>query len=194
MGIFNFTKQNVESTPEVKAPEARPETPQPVVNVAPVKPENKKNKPVDYSAGRNNDDISSFFSVDINNIFKYAPEPTGSHEYSKGHLAQVYLLKLSQLELGTFSKVYVIQYEDMHYDLAFRSTISGVKPELQEFMAFCASKYGPDFMSKGEFKEADISDLNLGAFSRLWMNKIRIDNIYMHINLTFYDIKPDRNL
>ena len=195
MGIFNFTKQNVESTPEVKAPEARPVVPPAPANPAPAKTETKRNKPADLISGRNmKDDVSAFFNVSIHNIFKHKPEPTGNHEYAKGRLSEVYLLKLNQLELGTFNKVYVIQHEDSCYDLAFRSVISGVKPELQEFMAFCAEKYGPDFMRKGEFTEADLSDLNLGAFSRLWMNKIRIDNIYMHINLTFYDIQPDKLL
>jgi hypothetical protein len=195
MGIFNFTKQNVESTPEVKAPEARQAVPPPAVNPAPVRPEIKRNKPIDPPSSKNNkDDVSSFFSININNIFKHKPELTGSHEYAKDRRAEVFLLKLNHLELATFHKVYIIQYEDSHYDLAFRSAISGVKPEVQEFMAFCASKYGPDFMGKGDFMEADISDLNLGAFSRLWMNKIRIDNVYMHINLTLYDIKPDKHL
>jgi hypothetical protein len=194
MGLFNFTKQNTDTAPEAKAPEVRTIAPPPVPAVVPARTDYKRGRINDTTSGKNHkDDINAFFNINIQNIFKHKPEPTGSQEYAKGRRAEIFLLKLNPLELATFNEVYIIRYENSLYDLAFRSVISEVKPELQEFLAFCETKYGPDFMGKGKFTDADVSDLNLGAMSRLWMNKIRIDNVYMHINLTLYDIQPDKH-
>ena len=200
MGLFNFTKQNTETAPEakapeVKAPEVRTIAPPPVpTTVAPIRTDNKRSKINDINSGKNHkDDINAFFNINIQNIFKHKPDPAGSQEYAKGRRAEIFNLKLNPLELATFNEVYIIRYENSTYDLAFRSVLSEVKPELQEFLAFCETKYGRDFMGKGKFTDADVSDLNLGAMSRLWMNKIRVDNVYMHINLTLYDIQPEKN-
>jgi hypothetical protein len=38
----------------------------------------------------------------------------------------------------------------------------------------------------------DANDLRLGAFSRFWLGKVRIDNVYLSLNITLYNIRPEK--
>ncbi|MDH6305066.1 hypothetical protein M2459_001803 [Parabacteroides sp. PF5-5] len=194
MGFFNFRKQEKQelaNNTQEKEQETIPEvqTPvQPPLQKEILKPDipfisNSKKK-------KEKDDINGFFSIDIYNIFKHNPELTEKHASIDGKTAEAYTLKLPNLELSTFFKVEIFKFEDGHYDLFFLSNVNEIRDDLKEFCTFCATSLGPDFMNKGSINDKDYRDAALGVFSRIWSNKVTIDNLYFTICLRLSNITP----
>jgi hypothetical protein len=46
-------------------------------------------------------------------------------------------------------------------------------------------------MKKEGITDSDIRDLSLGAFSRVWVNQIHFNNIFLYQSLTLYGITPE---
>ncbi len=190
MGLFNFKKQNKQKSPE---PKHNPVQPTPVISQKPlpdqeIQIETKEEKPKFISQPRKKkDDISSLFKINIYDIFKYDPKLI-SNITIQGKSAEKYSYKLPDLELGTFYRVDIIKYNDGAYELIFVSNINEVRKELKEFIDFCVNKYGKDFMNKGEIVKEDYRDLPLGVFSRVWHNRLRLENLNYTISLTLYNL------
>ncbi|MDR0537867.1 MAG: hypothetical protein LBH04_07505 [Tannerellaceae bacterium] len=138
--------------------------------------------------------IGDFFKVDIYDIFRYDMEYRGRKAPRNGRQAEYFDMGLEQLELGCFCKVEAARYENGLYDLIFRSRTRVINEEVQSLMAFCLENYGKDFMRKGMLVKADWNDLRLGAFSRFWIDRVRLENIYFHVNLTLYNINANENI
>ncbi|GHT36383.1 hypothetical protein AGMMS49574_28020 [Bacteroidia bacterium] len=199
MGFFNSTKKNAQVSPQEEAnknesaqvqvsPLLSP-SPVPIPVQAVVEETKKKAKLLPWKEKK--EEFRGFFKINIYSIFKYNPVLTGEKEKVMGKWVETYSLLLDEPELASFQQVKILKYENGHYDLVFSSTQQAISSELKEFINFSVEQLGPDFMHKGEFTDADANDIALGAFSRIWYNKLRIDNVYFTPSLTLYDITPE---
>ncbi len=132
------------------------------------------------------ENIADFFKIDIYNIFKY--DLVLTHQSTSNEL---YTLHLKDIELDTFNHIDVNKYGNGSYDLIFKSKTNYIGIELKQFIDFCIEKLGSDFMNKKSITEDDQRDATLGVFSRLWYNKIKIENLDFTISLTIYNIMKD---
>lgn len=193
MGFFKFRKNNsqtslnikkepvTEKTQNVETPVVLPiqrEIPKPVV----FSPKKQKEK----------EDIADFFTVNIYDIFKYDPKSVRKGRGSDGCPIEIFELELPELELSTFFKVEILQYENKQYDLVFISNIDEIRDDLRSFIDFSCKAFGLDFMKKGSIGANDLRDAALGVFSRIWYNKVRIENTSFTIALTLYGITPTK--
>ncbi|MDR1160877.1 MAG: hypothetical protein LBK45_00920 [Tannerellaceae bacterium] len=136
------------------------------------------------------EDIADFFSVNIYDIFKHNPKSVRRGKGANGHPMELFALELPKLELSTFFRVLILQYENKRYDLVFISNTNEASDSLKKFIDFSCKAFGPDFMRKGSFNANDIRDAALGVFSRIWYNKARIENASLTLTLTLYGITP----
>jgi|GEM_PF-2954815 len=137
--------------------------------------------------------IGDFFTIDIYNIFRYEVKQVTDYPYLYRMPVEVYSFKPRDLELSTFFRVDVVKFESGNYDLIFRSNINEIREDLKTFVDFCITYLGPDFMNKGSIDEKDVRDASLGVFSRIWYNKMRIENLDFTITLTINDITPHKS-
>lgn len=194
MGFFKFRKQNsqtpsniekepvIERFPNIETPPVVPSVQQEIPRSFTPSPKKKKEK----------ENVADFFTVNIYDIFKHEPKSIREGRGSNGYPVEIFELKFSGLELSTFFKAEIHQYENKHYDLVFISNVNEIRDTLKEFIDFCCKTFGPDFMNKGSFNKNDLRDAALGVFSRIWYNKARIDNSAFIITLTLYDINPTK--
>jgi hypothetical protein len=185
MGIFNFTKPNGEMDP---GPDSLENEEDIAGTSQAASPEDAKAK-APQAAYLMRKDLGSFFNINIYDIFKHKPEYDGKREYEKGLWADCYTMKLNPAEMSIFNKVHVIMHGEKRYDLIFRSDECYINNDLRNFIDQCLADMGPDFMGKGRYTAADDNDVFLGAFSRFWVDKIRIDNVFFAVNLTMYNIQ-----
>jgi hypothetical protein len=187
MGFFKFGKQHKQEPSEfqnIQAPIEKEVLPIPQV----IPQEVKENKSIfTPQPGKKKNDISDLFRINIYDIFKYAPKLVETITL-QGETAEKYSVKLPNPELGTFDKADIIKYPNGAYDLIFAGNINEISKELKEFVDFCVSKYGKDFMNKEGIVRQDHCDLVLGVFSRVWHNKLRIENVNFTISLSMYHI------
>lgn len=190
--MFKFGNQNKQETDQYQDEQHIPEQPysasyepsQPPANPVAKEEENQRSF---FRKKSKKDEFSSLFKIDIYNIFKYEPKLEGE-VYRSGKPAKKYTFKLSELELATFYKVDIFQFQNGDYELLFRSNINELRDGLKEFVDFCVKDRGLDFMNKGGITQEDYDDAYLGIFSRVWHNFLRIENINFRLTLTIYDI------
>jgi hypothetical protein len=192
MEFFKFIKQDTQKQQEQPntAPPTAEQTPSPepapvvVPKKAPVQP------PVHVPQKKQKEDACDFFSVDIYNIFKHKPAFAEKYTDGIGRTVEKYILKPDKWELSAFNRIDVLKYENGHYDLHFSGEEKTLNSEIIEFINYCTSVLGPDFMQKQDLSADDTRDMKLGAFSRVWNRHLRIENIYFTLSLTLYDITP----
>jgi hypothetical protein len=194
MGFFKFgkhhsqTSSNTEKEPETEEP-LRIETP---VTTPPVQKEIPAPPAFLPSKKKEEEDVADFFTVNIYDIFKYEPKPVRKGKGANGHPVEIFELELPELELSAFFKVEIHQYENKRYDLVFISHTNEAGDRLKQFIDFSGKVFGPDFMQKGSFNDNDLRDAALGVFSRIWYNKVRIENTSFTLTLTLYGLTPER--
>jgi hypothetical protein len=181
MDIFRFNKPDIQAplitqdTKEQQAPPLPPPPPQ----------EQKKEQ---------KDDASDFFHINIYNVFIHDPEFVEKCDHVQGQTVEKYTLKLSKPELSTFDQVHILKYENGNYDLHFTGNVEELTAEMIDFVNYCASVLGPDFMQKTSYAgDKDARDMRLGIFSRVWPKQVRIENIYFTLSLTLYDIPSPKS-
>jgi hypothetical protein len=193
MGFFKFGKQHSQTSSNT---EKAPETERPLSIETPVTPPVQKEIPTPLpslpSEKKEKEDVADFFTVNIYDIFKYGPEPVRKGKGANGHPVEIFELELPELELSAFFKVEIHQYENKKYDLVFISNTNEAGDRLKQFIDFSGKAFGPDFMQKGSFNANDLRDAALGVFSRIWYNKVRIENTSFTLTLTLYGITPER--
>lgn len=185
MGFFNFWRKGKKETvkPQLKSLPAHPVEP-----IEPIEPK----KPIEVKPVKNDRPtplpaLCDLFRINICNIFKYEPKLI-EETTAGGKPVKKYSLKLPELELSTFYKAEIIQHNDGTYDLVLQSNVNEIRKGLADFIDFCTREYGPDFMHKGSVADSDYRDVPLGVFSRIWYNKLRIENTYFTISLTIYNV------
>ncbi|MDR1880072.1 MAG: hypothetical protein LBQ78_04000 [Tannerellaceae bacterium] len=132
--------------------------------------------------------LSDFFHVDIDHIFKHEPSLAAKSAGANGEPVEMYTLDLKERELSTFFKVQVIRFEDETYNLVFISDINEIKEDMKEFIHYCTTQFGPDFMRKEDITDEDYRDMTLGVFSRIWHDRVCIGNTHFSVSLTLYHI------
>ncbi|MDR1402275.1 MAG: hypothetical protein LBJ60_01055 [Tannerellaceae bacterium] len=192
MGFFKFKKQDSQTSSNIKKELVNEKFP--IVETPDVPPVKKEiSKPFVYPPPRRKkekEDIADFFTVSIYDIFKHNPESVRKGRGTNGCPVEIFELKLSELELSTFSKVEILRYENKQYDLVFISRTNEIRDNLKNFIDFSCKAFGPDFMQKGSFNANDLRDAALGVFSRIWYNRARIENSSFTIALTLYALTP----
>lgn len=194
MGFFNFGKQNKNRAPqsETEEPKAeRPSVEQPPIATPPMPPPAEETQ-VPFLRKKSKKEEAgpeTFFSIDIYNIFKYKPQLLGEVAVN-GKPAEKYTLKLKDLELDTFYKVEILKYKNEKYDLVFMGNVNEIRNGIIEFIDFCLKAYGPDFMNRGSISPEDRRDLSMGVFSRIWYNRLQINNLDFKVSLTIQNITP----
>lgn len=121
-------------------------------------------------------DISDFFKVDINNLFKYSPVYSHSETTSFGNEVKHYNLKLKELELGLFFEIEVIKVGENEYNIVLKGIKNEMTSNLSKFISFCTKKYGLDMNGNGVVTKSEYEDIKDNVFSRMW-NKVWIGNM-----------------
>jgi hypothetical protein len=194
MGFLKFGKHHSQTSSNT---EKEPETERPLNIETPVTPPAQEDIPKPSAAPlpskkKEEEDVADFFTINIYDIFKYEPRPVRKDKDANGHPVEIFELELPELELSAFFKVYILHYENRQYDLVFVSNINEAGESLKKFIDFSCKAFGPDFMQKGSFNANDLRDAALGVFSRIWYNKVRIENTSFTLTLTLYGIRPER--
>jgi hypothetical protein len=186
MGFFNFIRHDVQKEGEQQNANTHP-LPSPQISVI---EKNKAEQPLPDKKKRQKDDIDDFFHVNIRNIFKHEPEFVEKYNDGNGKVVEKYMLGLQKPELSSFNQINILRYENGNYDLFFTGQTEVISEDMIDFVNYCADVLGDDFMRKKSFSEKDIRDMNLGVFSRIWHDRVRIENIYYTLTLTLYNICP----
>ncbi|MDR1357728.1 MAG: hypothetical protein LBJ58_08680 [Tannerellaceae bacterium] len=178
MGFLKFIGHDVQKQGEQQSAD-NPPVPSPKVYVAkPTAPE-----PLPKKKKRQRGGIGDFFNIDIYNVFNYKPKAVGGD-------ASKYALSLEKTELSSFNHVDIILHSGGSYDLHFTGNTETISKDMTDFVDYCAGALGPDFMQKKTFSENDARDMPLGAFSRIWYGRMRIENVHYTLSLTLYNIQP----
>jgi hypothetical protein len=182
MGFINFLKQNGQ-----KQEEEKEVTMQEMPILQSPETENETAEQLFFETGKTpKEDICDFFHVNIYSIFKHSPELVERRKDADGGNVEVYTLKLAKPELNIFHQVDILKREDGSYDLHFSSRTNRMSEELTAFIHYCVDVLGPDFMQKRGISDSDLRDMGLGVFSRIWIEQVRIENIYFTLSLTLY--------
>ncbi|MDR1203073.1 MAG: hypothetical protein LBL58_15785 [Tannerellaceae bacterium] len=194
MGFFKFGKHHSQTSSNT---EKEPATERPLHIETPVTPPVQKEIPTPVASSppkkkKEEEDVADFFTVNIYDMFKYEPVSVRKGKGANGHPVEIFELELPELELSAFFKVEIHQYENKRYDLVFISKTNEAGDRLKQFIDFSGKAFGPDFMQKGNFNANDLRDTALGVFSRIWYNKVRIENASFTLTLTLYGITPER--
>jgi hypothetical protein len=134
--------------------------------------------------------LADFFKLNIHDISSYLSD-TSLATSGKSGLKQ-YAFALKEPELGLFDRAELSLHADGSYDIVFHGKGNELNASLRALIAFCAENWGDDFMKKGAVANEDANDLNMGIFSRFWMNRLRVDNVYFTMTLTLYNLKPEK--
>ena len=192
MGFLNFWEKKKKSTvePQSKSQSVHPaqhaKNVSPATSVTPSRVEVQK--PSTRSKGKK-ENLGDLFKVNIYNMFKYDPKLVEETSLN-GKQVKKYTLKLPDLELSTFYKAEITQHLDGTYDITFLSNVNEIRQGMVDFIDLCINLYGTDFMNKGNITNDDYRDSSMGVFSRIWYNKLRIENVYFTMSLTIYNITP----
>jgi hypothetical protein len=182
MGLLNFRRQNADLTVAAEIQDSE----QPATTILPQKEEFHVAELPEIKGKENS--IEGFFKINIHDIFKYKPEYESRQEKEKGQWVDLFSLPLDRPELDCFHRVNIIKYEDGHYDLIFISKACNVNNTVSRFINCCLDTFGKDFMGKGAVSEKDEKDICLGAFSRVWLNRARIENTFLSLTLELYQL------
>lgn len=120
-------------------------------------------------------DISDFFKIDINNIFKYDPVYLHTEINVCGSEVKHYRLYLKEIELGLFGGIEIIETGENEYNIVFEGVNNTLTKELKEFIKFCSDKFGVDSNGYGEIHSLDYTYIDKNLFSRMW-DDVWIDN------------------
>jgi hypothetical protein len=194
MRFFKFGKRNSQTSSNIKKELVTEGSPNTEIPVAPPaqKEIHKPFVPFPSKNKKEKEDIADFFIINIYDIFKYDPKPVRKDKGANGRPVEIFEATLPEPELSTFFKVEILQYENKQYDLVFISKTNEIRDDLKEFIDFSCKAFGPDFMQKGSFHANDLRDAALGVFSRIWYNKVRIDNTSFTLTLILFNITPGK--
>ena len=192
MGFFNFWKKKGKETVEPQSKSQSVHSTQQPKNVSSTTPVTPSRAEVQKHSTRSKgkkEDIGDLFKINIYNMFKYEPKFI-EDTLLNGKQVKKYTLKLPDLELATFYKAEIVQHQNGTYDITFLSNVNEIRQNLVDFVDSCLNLYGTDFMNKGSIVDDDYRDSSMGVFSRIWYNKLRMENVYFTMSLTLHNITP----
>ncbi|WP_418993822.1 hypothetical protein [Barnesiella intestinihominis] len=133
--------------------------------------------------------IYDFFTIDIQNIFKYLPLFIKSELNEFGSPINRFHLELMEMEMDMFDKVEIILHPNNEKTITFIGFPGYLSEAAYNFINFCVKEFGKDLSGEGFITKDDMQRIFLGQyFSRMW-KKVDISNLNQgQLSITLFDV------